>query len=369
MVEGVKSVNIKNAMKHMVFLRQKPLVVNKILSGYVKGMILKKPVLRTVDFAVTNVCNSKCRFCSAHLLYKTETRTVLTPDQIVDVFMQASRLGAMHINFTGGEPMMRDIDELCHIARNIQPQHHLLSMVTNSLSVTGERLRKLRECGLDTIQLSLESMNPEVHDRLRGVPGNFGEVMKAFALARGLGFVVCLSTVLTRTNFDEIRRIIDFAAGYKNVFVLLNPISSCGAVAGEVRHRLTQDDLAQYEQLLKIGIVRADTIVNFSGKSGCPGGCERIHITAFGDVLTCPHVQVSYGNVKNEPLRKIWERMYRLPDLGRYSRVCKHAFDQAYYDKVLKPIEHVAKVPVSVFEHPTLKDEVANEAVHQVHSN
>ncbi|MEI6809978.1 MAG: radical SAM protein [bacterium] len=356
--------NISNALKHSVFLRKKPLVSIKVASGYARAMVFRQPVLRTVDFAVTNVCNSKCRFCSAHLLYKSEKRTILTPDQIVDAFKQASRLGAMHINLTGGEPMTRNIDELCYIARGIRPRFHLLSLVTNSLSITAEKLKRLKQSGLDTLQLSIESMSPDVHDHLRGIPGNWEEVMKAFAYAQELGLIVCLSTVLTRTNFSEIRKIIEFASRHRNVFVLLNPISSCGAVAGESRHRLTLEDMAEYEELLKIGIVRADTIVNFSGRAGCPGGKERIHITAFGDVMTCPHVQISYGNIKHEPLRQIWERMYSLPDLKRYSPVCKHAFDQAYYDKVLKPIEHMTEVPVSVFAHPTLKHEISRDDRH-----
>jgi len=350
--------NVGNVLKHLSFLEKKPLAAVKIAKGYFKGMILRKPVLRTVDFAVTNICNSKCRFCSAHLLYRTEQRKVLTPDQIISAFMQASKLGAMHMNFTGGEPLTKNIVELCYIIKNIKPKFHLLSMVTNSLSVTKEKLKMLRDSGLDTIQLSIESMSPQVHDYLRGVPGNWQKVMEAFVYARELGFVVCLSTVLTHSNFDEVEKIIDFAARYKNVFVLLNPISASGAMVGETQNKLTQDDLVKYENLLKIDLVRADTVVNFSGKAGCPGGKERIHITAFGDVITCPHVQISYGNVKDEPLKQIWERMYNFPDLKKYSSVCKHVFDQTYYDKFLQPIEHLVEVPISVFEHPTLKNEL-----------
>jgi len=345
---------------HSNFLKKKPLVALKTVNGYFKGLILKKPVLRTVDFAVTNVCNSKCKICSAHLLYKQETRKILTPEQIVDAFLQASKLGAIHINLTGGEPTMRDIDELCYITRNIKPKFHLISMVTNSLLVTKEKLKRLKDAGLDTLQLSIESMNPEIHDDLRRVPGNFEKVMQALNYAKELGLLICLSTVIMHNNFEEVEKIIEFAKknNENDVFVLLNPISASGAMIGNTQLKLTLDDLEKYQKLLDIDLVRADTIVNFSGKSGCPGGKERIHITAFGDVLTCPHVQISYGNVKEEPLKKIWQRMYNLPDLKKYSSVCKHAFDKEYYDKFLKPIEHISQVPILVYEHPKLKEEL-----------
>lgn len=354
--------NIPNALMHLNFIRKKPLVIPKVFNGYFKGLILRKPVLRTVDFAVTNLCNFRCKMCSARLLYNRQDKKLLTTDEIIGTFLQASKLGAMHINLTGGEPLMRDINELCYIISNIRPNYHLISLVTNSLLATKERLEKLKKAGLDTIQLSIESMNPAIHDEIRGFKGNYDKVMKAFNYARELGLIICFTVVIAHNNFDETRKIIDFAKknNKSDVFVLLNPISASGAIIGETQYKLTQEDLKEYNKLLKIALVRADTIVNFSGRSGCPGGKERIHITAFGDVITCPHVQISYGNVRKEPLKKIWQRMYSFPDIKEYSPVCKHVFKQEYYDKFLKPIENIKEMPVSIYEHPTLKDEVKN---------
>ncbi|MCK5320168.1 radical SAM protein [Candidatus Parcubacteria bacterium] len=352
--------NLTNALMHANFLKKKPLVIIKVANGYFRGLVLKKPVLRTVDFAITNLCNSKCKMCSARLLYRHEDRKILNPDEIVSAFLEASRLGAMHINLTGGEPFMRPLDELVYIIKNIKPRRHLISLVTNSLLATKDRLEKLKKAGLDTIQLSIESLTPEIHDDIRGVPGNFDKVMAAYEYSKELGFLICLSTVITHTNFDEIKKIIAFSQKdrTKGVFVLLNPISASGAMVGNTQLKLTSDDLDKYNRLLEISNVRADTIVNFSGQSGCPAGKERIHITAYGDVITCPHVQISYGNVRKKPLKKIWKKMYNFPYLQKYSPVCKHAFDQAYYDKFLKPIENTKRPPIKVEAHPSLKNEI-----------
>ncbi len=154
-------------------------------------------------------------------------------------------------------------------------------------------------------------------------------------------------------------RILDIGCGPFPYF-LLNTVSASGAMIGNVKLRLTSNDLERYKKLLEIGLVRADTIMNFSGKSGCPAGKERIHITAFGDVITCPHVQVSYGNIREQSLKKIWQEMYSIPDLHKYSSVCKHAFDQEYYDKFLKPIEHIIQVPISVYDHPKSNEILRN---------
>ena len=83
---------------------------------------------------------------------------------------------------------------------------------------------------------------------------------------------------------------------------------------------------------------------------------ERIHITAYGDVLTRLLIQVSYGNVLREPLKDIYQRMLNMDYLQKYSRMCKHAFDKEYYYKVLLPIEKEEKRPVSIFNHPLFKE-------------
>ena len=111
------------------------------------------------------------------------------------------------------------------------------------------------------------------------------------------------------------RRIIDFGKRI-GVFVLLNPISHHPDLS-------IKDKLPEYYELLKQGHVRADTIINWRGGSGCPAGIERIYITPYGDVYTCPHVPKSYGNVREEPLKDIYKRICDSP-LKEYKRHCRH---------------------------------------------
>ena len=78
--------NIKNTLMHLSFLKKKPLVLIKVANGYLKGFILKKPILRTVDFAMTNLCNSKCKMCSAHLLYKQPNKKYSPKKKLLTLF-------------------------------------------------------------------------------------------------------------------------------------------------------------------------------------------------------------------------------------------------------------------------------------------
>ena len=62
--------NWKSAIKHLVFIRNKPLVIFGMAKGFFKAIVLRQNVLRTVDLAVTYNCHYKCEYCSAFLLKK-----------------------------------------------------------------------------------------------------------------------------------------------------------------------------------------------------------------------------------------------------------------------------------------------------------
>ena len=335
---------IKNAIQHLKFIKKKPLVLLKIAMGFFNALILKKNVLRTVDFAITYKCHYKCQYCSAKFLCKPNKKE-MTTEQILDMLKQADKLGIIHYQFTGGEPTLRGIDELCEIIKKSNPKEHLISFVTNALYFNKKDLTKLKKAGLDTIQLSIESLNPEENDKIRGVKGNFKKTIKALRWSQELKLNICLSTVVTHQNIKNINNLLEFSKK-EGCSLLLNKASSAGKWIDKKEMKMHMGDLKLFERLLKIPHTRSDIMFNFRGGMMCPGGIERIYITAYGDVMMCPHVQISYGNVLEEPLENVWKRMCKMPHLNYRSRVCKHAFDKKFYKKYLLPIEKIKNLPV-----------------------
>jgi len=291
MLGGNKLVTFMNIFWHLKFLKKKPRVLLRIVKDYFYVRVLGKNRLRTIDFAVTYKCNANCEMCSAKFLMinkQNKGKKELTPGEIINTWKKATKLGAIHINLTGGEPTIRPPYEIVRIIKGINKENALISLVTNSILMTKENLVRYVNAGLDTIQLSLESLDEKTHDKIRRTPFNYRKLMKVFGWAKELKLNICLSTVITRDNFDEVRKIIKFGKKH-NVFVLLNPISSSGAVAGDFSGSIATRK-KEYYHLLKKGHVRADTILNFRGGSGCSAGVERISITPYGEVMTCPHV-------------------------------------------------------------------------------
>lgn len=349
--------NFTQIIEHLKFVIKKPKVFLKILPGFFKRNILGKRVLRTIDWAVTYKCNFNCKSCSAKLLMKNSgNKKELTPEQIKNIWNQAIKLGVIHVNLTGGEPLLLSIKVLCQIIKNFQPNKFLVSLVTNGSLASEQKIKKLKEAGLDTLQLSIDSSYPDIHNYIRKSKTNYQQIIDCLKWAKKNKLNVCISTILTRHNFEDIKRLSKFAKENK-VFLLINPVSHSGALQNKIDLKLKEEDLGRYYKLLQPSHVRADTILNFSGRGGCPGGTERIYITPYGEVMTCPHVQIFYGNVLRESLKVIHTRMANFLPIKKFSKYCKHTFDKKYIADLLVPIRCINKLPISIFDHPIIKQD------------
>jgi len=108
--------------------------------------------LRSLELAVTWICNLDCVFCYAEDLMKAQKKP---PDMSVETVAKLTRdareLGLIHVNVTGGEPMVRrDIYEVVDAI----PKDIVISLVSNSTLLNKEKIDRLKKAGLSTIQLS-----------------------------------------------------------------------------------------------------------------------------------------------------------------------------------------------------------------------
>ncbi len=338
--------NISSLIAHSKFIRKKPFVIYKLVRGVFKKAILRRNVLRTVDLAITGDCHYRCSFCSAYLLY-SKKKSYISISKIKEVLRESQRLGAMHLNLTGGEPLMRNFNEILEIIRSFNPKVNLISMVTNALNLTPEKLESLKKEGLDTLQISLESLEQSEHDNMVGINGSFDKVMQAVDYAISLNLNLCINVVVDRNNVSKIKDIVNFCKK-KKAFCVLDTISSVGRLNGNESLKLLKEQRAIFDKLLKDPYIRHDSSMNFSLKMECPGGKERVHITAYGDVMTCPLVQVSYGNVNRESLNVIYKRFLQYLHIRKNTSSCKHAFDEEYYRLIVEPAMNTDNPPIFI---------------------
>src|SRR5205814_460333 len=98
----------------------------------------------------------RCAYCSNPLDWARHEATLDTAAW-ADVFRQAEELGVVHVNLTGGEPLLRpDLEALIAAARALDLYTHL---VTSGIPASPARLAALRAAGLDSVQLSVQDVD------------------------------------------------------------------------------------------------------------------------------------------------------------------------------------------------------------------
>ncbi|KAJ0989780.1 hypothetical protein J5N97_008136 [Dioscorea zingiberensis] len=155
--------------------------------------------------SLTERCNLRCQYCMpAEGVELTPNSKLLRQDEIIrlaNIFVGA---GVNKIRLTGGEPTIRpDIEDICLRLSSLKGLK-TLAMTTNGLILT-RKLPKLKECGLNSINISLDTLVPAKFEFMTRRKGQ-NKVMESINAAVDLGFrPVKVNCVVTRgVNDDEI---------------------------------------------------------------------------------------------------------------------------------------------------------------------
>jgi MoaA/NifB/PqqE/SkfB family radical SAM enzyme len=241
--------------------------------------------LRSVELAVTWICNLDCKFCYAEDLMKAQKRP---PDMTVETVAKLTRdardLGMIHVNVTGGEPMVRkDIYDVVDAI----PKDVVVSLVTNSTLITKEKIDRLKSVGLSTIQMSYGGYYLK----------SFKRDLARYCVEQGIS--VTLSVVNIKDERPNIEHAFEMAEE-DDFSVLFNYPMIYNNVGLDSEY---------YWKMRYHPRCREDNMF-WSGKNRCPAGTHKLYVTNDGDVMTCDRIHAIYGNIADEPLADIHKRMY-----------------------------------------------------------
>ena len=176
---------------------------------------LSEPVLSKSTIApplwllaeLTYRCPLHCIFCYNPVNY-AQNRDELSTAQWVDVMRQARTLGAAQLGFSGGEPLLRDdLEELIVEGRRLG---YYTNLITSGVGLTEDRIARMRDAGLDHIQLSFQDSTKEMNDFLTSTK-TFDLKSRVAKLIKQYDYPMVLNVVLHRYNLDHVDRIIQMA--------------------------------------------------------------------------------------------------------------------------------------------------------------
>ncbi len=260
--------------------------------------------------SVTDRCNLRCSYCMpAEGLDWLASPELLTDDEIVRLIRIAVGLGVREVRFTGGEPLLRrGLVEIVRKVASLEPRPRT-SLTTNGIGLA--RLAPaLRAAGLDRVNVSLDTVNPDRFARLTR-RARVDDVIAGLAAAADAGLTpVKVNALLMRgLNDDEAPTLLRWCLqrGYELRFIEQMPL--------DAQHGWDRRTMVSGEEILARlgaefdltpqagrGSAPAETwIVNGGpGRVGviasvtrpfC-GACDRLRLTADGQLRNCLFARV-----------------------------------------------------------------------------
>lgn len=272
-----------------------------------------------ISWNTTNSCNLTCRHCYRDAGKKAEKE--LTTAEGFDLINQVSEAGFKIIIFSGGEPLMRqDIFKLVRYART---QGLKAVLGTNGTLLNKEIATRLKEARVNTVGISLDSVQPAKHDGFRGLPGAWQASVKGMQYCREAGLPFQIHTTVMDWNQEDIEKLTDFAvergAIAHHIFFLV-PVGRAADIEVQSLKAI------EYERLLKAIMkkqkevrieikptcapqfirVAAQMGVQTRFKRGCLAGIAYCIIGPEGEVRPCAYLDITVGNVREMPFKVIW---------------------------------------------------------------
>ncbi len=111
-------------------------------------------------------CNAHCSFRDTHELHKKLKREMST-EEALSVVRQIGQAGTWHLSLTGGETLLRN--DLPEIIREAKKYNIFVNVNTNG-ALLAKKAERLVNSGLDSLIISLDSPDAEIHDTARQIP-------------------------------------------------------------------------------------------------------------------------------------------------------------------------------------------------------
>lgn len=262
------------------------------------------------QIGVTTVCPYRCSFC----YNKGRSGEPLDTAAILGAISALQQLGVIWLGLTGGEPLLNP--DLVRIVGRAA-EKCAVKLFTTGHGLTPEMAGDLKKAGLFSVSVSLDHWEAEVHDKGRGYKGAFDQALRAIATFRSAGLDTGVSAVLTGEMIREgsARKLLDFLETLDINEAWLSEAKPSDRISWEAGKTFGEHErrfLASFQDSYnRRGSLTVNYLGHFEGPEhfGCNAGTKMVYVDAFGEVGPCVFTPLSFGNVREKPLKEIWDGM------------------------------------------------------------
>ena len=252
--------------------------------------------------------------------HATANNGELSTDEWRRVIREAAALGVLQIGFSGGEPLVRR--DLAELVRTAREANLYTNLITSGIGLNDDRVRALRDAGLDSVQLSFQSDEADLADEIAGARA-YERKLDAAAKIRAAGIPLSLNFVIHRRNIDRLSQMIELAETLGAQRVELANVQFYGwAFLNRLALLPTREQVDRARQIAMAAKARLSGRIDIfyvlpdyyeTRPKPCLNGWGQRYLTvnSIGDVLPCPTAtsaipDMRFENIRARDLDWIW---------------------------------------------------------------
>jgi radical SAM protein with 4Fe4S-binding SPASM domain len=280
-----------------------------------KALTLGIPL--SVHLDITYRCNERC----VHCYLDHDDHGEMTTAEIEDVLNQLSDAGVFFLTLSGGEVLMRrDFFEIVEHARRLLFN---VKLKTNGVMIREPQAARIRELGVEQVQISVYSHRPEVHDAITKLPGSLKRTIEAIRFLKSQGLKVVIANVLMASNLFDNTGVMALAKELGVAYTLDPTITpKMDGDTSILALRIPSSELKQvFRSKELVGSVEEfcapppppgeDIMDGFP----CSAGHTACYITPYGDVFPCVQFPLPSGNLRRQTFADIWHNSRQLKEV------------------------------------------------------
>jgi AdoMet-dependent heme synthase len=287
----------------------------------------------SVQLDLTYRCNERC----VHCYLDHDDHGEMTTAEINRLLDEMAEAGVFILTLSGGEIMLRkDFFEILEHARQLM---FCVKLKTNAVLIREREAARMRDLGVESIQVSIYSHRPEVHDAITLLPGSLKRSIAAIKFLKSQGLKVIIANVLMTENMQDYQGVRALAEEL-GVTATLDPTvtpmmdgnrSTLKLGVGESSLQKVFRDQALVGDVDEFCAVPSAPDADQLDALPCSAGHTACYVSPYGDVYPCVQFPLPTGNVRKQAFLDIWRfsdqmnevRSIRLKDLSSCSQ-CVH---------------------------------------------
>jgi AdoMet-dependent heme synthase len=277
---------------------------------------LKAGVPLSVQFDVTYRCNERC----VHCYLDHDDHGEMSSAEIMGVLDQLAEAGVFFLCFSGGEVLMRmDFFRILAYARSLL---FSVKVKTNAFMIGEKQAERLRQLGVQSVQVSIYSHRPEVHDAITKLPGSLTRSLAGIRRLRERGVKTIVANVLMRQNLQDCLGVVALARELGAEYTVdptITPrmdgdrsILGLGIASTHLRQVFDTPELAGVKETCATPPAIDSDILN---GLPCSAGHTFCYISPYGDVFPCVQFPLPTGNVRRQKFLEIWKHSPQMTEV------------------------------------------------------